>query len=163
MVCILNNLNQFKLFTIYQTHIVCILNNLNQFKLFTIYQTHIVCIACLNRTFMSFSNKFYILFLSRRYYCESCMENGRLLSCKRQLPSVPRLATSHFLINTLINCCLEGSCLDWSHTFTNNIFYWLHVDSIYESSVKISTFISTIGYLKMLLIINGHVASLSSS
>jgi hypothetical protein len=37
------------------------------------------------------------------------------------------------------------------------------MDSIYESSVKISTFISTIGYLKMLLIINGHAGSLSSS
>ena len=47
-----------------QTHMVCILNNLNQFKLFTIYQTHIVCRACLNRTLMSFSNKVYILFLS---------------------------------------------------------------------------------------------------
>jgi len=56
MVCILNNINQFKLFTIYQTHMICILNNINQFKLFTIYQTHMVC--------MSFSNKVYILFLS---------------------------------------------------------------------------------------------------
>ena len=89
------------------------------------------------------------------------MENVRPLSCKRQLPSVLRPATSPFLINTLTIAVLKVQLLtDRIHLLIT--FFTDYMWIVYMNGQS-RFFISTIGYLKMLLIMKRHVASLSSS